>query len=205
MISLATLLQDVGAFFGIFTFTVLATRLGRRFSLACRSWQPGSWVTFVFLTLKSASQAYWMTPLIGFTTLSVFGGYAIYFPEIFPTRLRSTGTGLCYNSARVFTAAILFLSTPMLGLFGKLGFASPFRASTIALASVFLIGIIVLIWAPETKDRPLPEDETRAGRRPHRHPRPEKPARPDPAGSRNSSPFRLPFQGLTGLRPGAKG
>lgn len=163
VVSMATLLQDVGAFLGIFTFTVLATRFGRRFSFGISFLAAWVVVTFVFLTLTRESQAYWMTPLIGFTTLSVFGGYAIYFPEIFPTRLRSTGTGLCYNSARVFTAAILFLSTPMLSFFGRLGFASPFRASTIALASVFIIGIVVLIWAPETRGRPLPEDEPAPG------------------------------------------
>lgn len=163
VISLATLLQDVGAFFGMFAFTILATRLGRRLSFGVSFLAAWTTVTFVFLSLSSESQAYWMAPLVGFTTLSVFGGYAIYFPEIFPARLRSTGTGLCYNSARVFTAAILFLSNPMLSFSKQLGFSSPFRASTIALASIFFIGLLALIWAPETKDKPLPEDTPAPG------------------------------------------
>ena len=42
---------------------------------------------------------------MGFCQLALFGGYAIYFPELFPTRLRSTGTSFCYNVGR-FVAAI---------------------------------------------------------------------------------------------------
>ena len=45
-----------------------------------------------------------MIPLMGFCQLGLFGGYAIYFPELFPTRLRSTGTSFCYNVGR-FVAA----------------------------------------------------------------------------------------------------
>jgi len=45
-----------------------------------------------------------MVPVMGFCQLSLFAGYAIYFPELFPTRLRSTGTSFCYNVGR-FVAA----------------------------------------------------------------------------------------------------
>src|SRR5476649_2956132 len=41
--------------------------------------------------------------MMGFAQLSVFGGYSIYFPELFPTRLRGTGVGLCYNTDRKST------------------------------------------------------------------------------------------------------
>jgi Protein of unknown function (DUF993) len=37
--------------------------------------------------------------------LSLFGGYAIYLPELFPTRLRSTGTSFCYNASCLVAAA----------------------------------------------------------------------------------------------------
>ena len=65
------------------------------------------------MTLRSEMQAYFMLPLVGFVTLSVFGGYSIYFPEIYPTRLRSTGTAFCYNVARILTAAIVLLIGPI--------------------------------------------------------------------------------------------
>ena len=48
---------------------------------------------------------FWMIPLMGFSQLALFGGYAIYLPELFPTRLRSTGTSFCYNVGRMVAAA----------------------------------------------------------------------------------------------------
>jgi len=152
----ALTLQDVGAFFGMFAFTLMAMKFGRRISFGLSLFSAYVVVVFVFMALRSESQAYWMTPLVGFTTLSIFGGYAIYFPEIFPARLRSTGTGLCYNSARILTAVVIFLGPQIRELFADT--SSPFRYGAIALCSIYLIGLIALIWAPETKDRPLPED-----------------------------------------------
>ena len=52
---------------------------------------------FTFWFLDAFSQIFWMIPIMGFCQLALFGGYAIYFPELFPTRLRSTGTSFCYN------------------------------------------------------------------------------------------------------------
>ena len=61
-----------------------------------------------------------MLPLLGFCNLMVFGGYAIYFPELYPTRLRSTGTGFCYNVAR-YIAAVGPLVLPMfISAYGKM-------------------------------------------------------------------------------------
>ena len=40
--------------------------------------------------------------MMGFAQLSVFGGYSIYFPELFPTRLRGTGVGFCYNAGVIW-------------------------------------------------------------------------------------------------------
>ena len=39
---------------------------------------------------------------MGFAQLSVFAGYSIYFPEMFPTRLRGTGVGFCYNTCGIW-------------------------------------------------------------------------------------------------------
>ena len=60
-------------------------------------------VTFWFLDTFGKSS--WMIPIMGFCQLALFGGYAIYFPELFPTRLRSTGTSFCYNVGRLVAAA----------------------------------------------------------------------------------------------------
>ncbi len=34
----------------------------------------------------------------------------------------------------------------------------PFRKAATVLSFIFVLGLVTLIWAPETKDKPLPED-----------------------------------------------
>ncbi len=146
-----TALQDVGAFLGMFTFTMVASYMSRRIAFF------GSFLLclvvtmFVFNSLNTATDAYWMLPIMGFAQLAVFAGYSIYFPELFPTRLRGTGVGFCYNTVR-------YLAAPAPMLLGYLSTVLSFRTAAVAMSSIYLLGMIALIWAPETKGQPLPED-----------------------------------------------
>jgi MFS family permease len=146
-----TALQDAGAFVGMVTFTTVASLLSRRAAFL------GSFVlclfvtAFVFNSLNSATDAYWMLPMMGFAQLAVFAGYSIYFPELFPTRLRGTGVGFCYNTVR-------YLAAPAPTLLGYLSTVMPFRTAAMVMSSIYVVGMIALIWAPETKGKPLPED-----------------------------------------------
>jgi hypothetical protein len=93
---------------------------------------------------------------MGFCQLALFGGYAIYFPELFPTRLRSTGTSFCYNVGRLVAAA----GPSVKGLLTSkvfFGYHEPMRYAGISMCGVFLLGLLALPFAPETKDQPLPE------------------------------------------------
>ena len=95
------------------------------------------------------------TNLLGAANLSVFAGYGIYFPELYPTRLRSTGTSFCYNIGRLVAAV-----GPLgLGLLTSRVYHGPdaMRYAGITMSAVFLIGLAALPFAPETKGRPLPE------------------------------------------------
>ncbi len=149
--SRGTLLQDVGSLLGMFTFTFIAAYFNRRtaflgaFVLCLVS------VSYVFYSLRTEADVYWMLPLIGFATLSCFAGYSIYFPEIFPTRLRGTGVGFCYNTVRYLAAPFPFLLTWLSTLM-------PFRTVAVMMCAIYIVGIAALIWAPETKGHPLPED-----------------------------------------------
>lgn len=156
--AVGTLLQDVGAFFGMFAFTIIATRFGRRISFGLFFAAAMVVVAGVFLTLRTEWQAYVMLPLVGFVTLSVFGGYSIYFPEIYPTRLRASGTAFCYNVARILTALIIVLAGPLQSGLRSLGVPEVFRWGAVILCGFYVLGLVVLIWAPETKGQPLPEE-----------------------------------------------
>jgi MFS family permease len=150
MRSTGTFLQDAGALLGMFAFTWVAARFTRRKAFLIAFVACLLVVSFVFSSLKTADDVYWMLPLMGFVTLSVFAGYSIYFPEIFPTRLRGTGVGFCYNTVR-------YVAAPFPLLLGWLGNQFSFRSVAVAMCGIYLVGIVALLWAPETKGRPLPE------------------------------------------------
>ena len=149
---------QIGAFFGMLSASWVAARLGRRraFALAFTTALIATACAFQFYT--DASQTFWLIPIMGFFQLAVFAVYAIYLPELFPTHLRSTGTSFCYNVGRFLAAA----GVPVIGMLKTEVFAhhpEPMRPAALVMCSVFLLGLIVLPFAPETKDKPLPEDE----------------------------------------------
>jgi MFS family permease len=154
--AITSMLFNIGAFFGIYVFSRVTQRIGRRPAFAIFFLAAMASTIMAFLFMDSAADVFWMVPLTGFCQLSVFGGYAIYFPELFPTHLRSTGTSLCYNIAR-FAAATGPLGLGLLTSKVFAGFAEPLRYAGATMSAVFLIGILVLPFAPETRDEPLPE------------------------------------------------
>jgi MFS family permease len=147
----ALALQDVGSFFGMLLFTLVAAWVSRRLAFLFALLLSMGVTMFVFRSLHSATDAYWMLPMMGFAQLAVFAGYSIYFPELFPTRLRGTGVGFCYNTVR-------YLAAPAPTLFGYLATALSFRESAMLMSTVYLVGVVALIWAPETRGRSLVED-----------------------------------------------
>lgn len=157
-VGIGLMLQDVGAFFGVYFFTMLAARFGRKQAFGLCFISAFIATAAIFQCLREPSHVFWMPPILGFCTLSVFGGYAIYFPELYPTRLRSSGVGFCYNVGRVITAAALFGSAYLVDMLKEMGVSEPFRVGSILITGIYFLGIIALIWAPETRGRPLPED-----------------------------------------------
>jgi ABC-type proline/glycine betaine transport system permease subunit len=111
---------------------------------------------FTFWSLRTFADILWMIPLMGFSQLALFGGYSIYLPELFPTRLRSTGISFCYNVGR-FVAAIGPLALGMLTSRVYADKLEPMRYAGVTMSLVFLVGLAALPFAPETKGKPLPE------------------------------------------------
>ena len=155
-IGITSLLQNFGAFLGVNAFTWLTQRTNRRKAFAISFVAAMFMTAYTFWNLRTLSDIFWMIPLMGFTQLALFGGYAIYLPELFPTRLRSTGTSFCYNVGRLVAA-----SGPLtLGMLTNRVFvnqAEPMRYAGVTMCLVFLVGLAALPFAPETKGRPLPE------------------------------------------------
>lgn len=91
-------------------------------------------------------------PIFGFLTLGMHAGYAIYFPELYPTRLRGTGTGFCFNAGRILAAPILFIG----GWMQKDWNYTLSQTATI-LSMLYIIGAILPFFARETKGTELME------------------------------------------------
>jgi hypothetical protein len=151
----------IGAAVGMWFMTKACIVLGRKPAFAI--WYTGSLAAtlYVFRYMSTPQDAYWMMPLMWFFSLGVFAGFAIYLPELFPSRLRSTGTSFCYNLGRFAAAAGSFFSAALATkVFGAhYGFESPLRDryAAMAMCVVFVIALATLPFAPETKDQPLPE------------------------------------------------
>ena len=158
-IGIMSLTLNIGAFFGIYAFSMLTHRVGRRWAFAISFVSAGISTALTFWFLRQTSDVFWMIPIMGFCMLSVFGGYAIYFPELFPTRLRSTGTSFCYNVGRYIAAlgpfTLGFLASDVFGHLTEPG--APLRYAGVTMCSVFVISLLALPFAPETKGQPLPE------------------------------------------------
>jgi MFS family permease len=160
---LGSFAQNLGGFFGVEAFTKFTQKTGRRlaFAVSFPLAMVSTAFTFLFLgKFLGTWDVFWMLPIMGFCQLTLFGGYAIYLPELYPTRLRSTGTSFCYNVGRL-VAAVGPLTLGSLAASLQTGYptgdATPFRHAGLIMCSVFVIGLLVLPFAPETKGRPLPE------------------------------------------------
>jgi MFS family permease len=153
--SVGLLLQNIGGFFGMLTMAKFAQIKGRRPAFAVALALSFLCTLLVFKFLTEVGQIYWMLPLMGFGQYGVFGVYAIYLPELFPTSLRSTGTSFCYNFGRLAAASAPFTIGRITRSLG--GNIEGFRIAGMWVSLVLLVGILVLPFLPETKDQPLPE------------------------------------------------
>lgn len=143
-----------GGGIGAATFGALSARMGRKPTFAMMLSGAMLIVPAVCYLPRSYGQMLALLPLYGFFTFGFHGGYAVYFPELFPTRLRSTGSGICFNGGRFLAAPVLFWIVPWLKAIPHLDL----RAAVMLVCLFYLFGLVTLCFLPETKDQPLPED-----------------------------------------------
>jgi MFS family permease len=154
--------QNFGSFLGMLAFTRLAQRYGRKAIFALAAVCAFASTALVFKYLTEPWELFVLCPIMGFFQLALFAGFAIYLPELFPLRLRSTGTSFCYNVGRFVAASGPFT----LGLLqAHLAHDAPsselkmeaFRNACCWVSTIYLLALLALPFLPETKGQPLPE------------------------------------------------
>ncbi len=149
---ISMLLNTVGGGLGLVLFGWVSGRLGRRGAFLFYHTGGFLMALLLFLVLADRVVPVWLLmillPVFGFLTLGMHAGYAVYFPELFPTRLRGTGTGFCFNAGRFGTAAAMWLAGRQEWSAGQ---------TALNLSPLFLLGVVVTLAAQETRDTELPE------------------------------------------------
>src|SRR5687767_3422876 len=92
-----------------------------------------------------------MTFAVGALTAGFYGWLPLYLPELFPTRVRATGQGLSYNAGRILAA----VGAVQMGSLMQTFEGSYARAGAI-ITMIYVVGMLVIWLAPETKGKPLP-------------------------------------------------
>jgi SHS family sialic acid transporter-like MFS transporter len=144
---------SIGAIIGCLAGPLLGGKIGRRpaYFLLCLSSLIVCAVLFRVLTEYNAMFLFFCG-LAGLTTASFYGWLPLYLPELFPTRVRATGQGLSFNFGRV-AAAGAALGTGILMLYVDGSYP---RACAIV-SLVYIVGMVIIWLAPETKGKPLPD------------------------------------------------
>ena len=150
-ISYATMMLNAGALVGYLSFGPFAERFGRRAAFALMLIGSLVFLPLTFLTPRSYAHVLLLLPLLGFFNNGIFSGFPLYLPELYPTRIRATGSGFCFNVGRVLASTGPFLTGVLVSALGSFGQA----ASAIAL--IYLLGLLILPFARETRGQPLPE------------------------------------------------
>jgi MFS transporter, SHS family, sialic acid transporter len=144
---------SAGAMLGCMLGSLLGGKIGRRpayFSLCLASLVV---CAFLFRCLHEYNTLFIATAgLAGCVSASFYGWLPLYLPELFPTRVRATGQGLSYNFGRVL-AMIGALGTGQLMVY----FEGDYAQACATITLIYILGMVVIWLAPETKGKPLPE------------------------------------------------
>ncbi|MFM7058629.1 MAG: MFS transporter, partial [Planctomycetota bacterium] len=137
----------LGAILSTILAAIAADRFGRRLTYAVLC--VGSFVSAVyFYRWHSQFDTGFLVAafLAGGITASFYGFFPLYFPELFPTSVRATGQGFSFNFGRILAAVGGLQTANLMGMFDN-----DFSRAGSILAAIYLLGIVVIFFGPETK------------------------------------------------------
>lgn len=147
------ILSGVGAIIGCFIGPAIGGLMGRRpayFGLCLASLLLCG---FLFRSVSEYGVLFLaMVGLVGGATAAFYGWFPLYLPELFPTRARATGQGLSYNFGRILAAAGALGQGQLVAHYG-----GSYAQAGATITLVYVLGLVLIWFAPETKGKPLPE------------------------------------------------
>ncbi len=140
---------SVGAALGGLLGGHVGQLLGRRWSYFLISLCTSCITIGIFLFLKPLGPGFLPAVFFqGVIATLFFGWLPLYLPELFPTRVRATGTGITYNSRRFISAAGVLFAGVLVRLFD----GNYARVGAIT-GLVYAVGMLIIWLSPETKGK----------------------------------------------------
>jgi MFS family permease len=148
----AQTVSSLGATIGAFLGSVIVGRFPRRQAYFGLCLFAVAICEYGFLTHQSYTV--WLLVnifFVGASSAAFYGWLPQYLPELFPTRVRATGQGFCYNFGRTLAGIGVLVTTFGIDLGGRYAQASAF------VCMIYLPGMALAFLIPETKGQALPE------------------------------------------------
>jgi MFS family permease len=155
---------SIGAIIGTILAALMGDWFGRRvaYFMLCLASLASAW--YLFLGTSGYGTAFYVWSFIaGVCTASFYGWLPLYLPELFRTNVRATGQGFSFNFGRILAAIGVLQVGNLLKLFDKdfvlagwnMPHGHPLACSVICL--VYVVGMVIIWFAPETRGKELPE------------------------------------------------
>jgi MFS family permease len=149
--SVVAMVSHVGTLIGVLVVPWLCTRFGRRRTIGAFYVLAPASVALAIGGGAEYGRLLLLLPLVNFFAIGVSSAFVLYFPELFPARMRATGAGLAYNVGRVLSIPVPILTGKLIAAYG-----GSVATGVLLSGAIYLLGLLALPFAPETKGEPLP-------------------------------------------------
>ncbi len=151
--ALTQILVSAGAMGGSLAGALVAGRIGRRPAYCALCLLSLLFCGWLFRCLHGYDMAFLiLVTLVGEATAAFYGWLPLYLPELFPTPVRATGQGLCYNAGRILAAVGALTQGRLVA-----AYAGSYAQAGATVTLIYAVGVALIWLAPETKDQPLPD------------------------------------------------
>ena len=144
----------IGAIVGTVAAALVGNAIGRRitYTLLCLGSLAAA-LAFFQLNHTFNNIFLFSVLLAGGTTASFYGWLPLYLPELFPTNIRATGQGFSFNFGRILAAVGALQMAVLL----ESVFSNDIAKACSTMSLVYIAGVVLIWFCPETHGKPLPE------------------------------------------------